>query len=173
MRHRSTSTTAPLILAALCVACGSGNTPAGGGADAAAPAAVTDTADAAPVDACALIPAEDITALLGVAVEGRGTGGQGQAACLWENPDTYESVSLEIGEPRTAVNGTLPPPEPGMPEVGTLRPDGMRLLGRGQMEFAASGRVNSVQVAVLRMSGPEADDAAAALARQVGPQVPE
>jgi hypothetical protein len=126
------------------------------------------------IDACSLILAEDISALLGVTVEGISTSDDPDlAACLWENPDNYESISLEVGAPGTAVNNALPPPEPGFPEIGTPGPDGMRFLDNGQVEFAAGGRNNSVQVAVLSMSGEQADDAAAELARMVGPQIPE
>jgi hypothetical protein len=79
---------------------------------------------------------------------------------------------VEIGNPSTAVNGTLPPPEPGFPEVGTPGPDGMRFLGNGLVEFAAGGRSNTVQVAVLSMAGDEANAAAVELARKIGPQLP-
>ena len=87
--------------------------------------------------------------------------------------DTYESVTLEIGNPGTAINGTLPPPEPGFPEVGTPGPDGMRFLGTGMIEFPAGGRSNTVQVAVLNLLGEAADNAAIDLARKVGPQLPQ
>ena len=76
-------------------------------------------------------------------------------ACTWENRDTYESVTVEIGNPGTAVNGTLPPPEPGFPEVGTPGPDGMRFLASGMVEFPAGGRSNTVQVAVLALLGQD------------------
>jgi hypothetical protein len=42
------------------------------------------------------------------------------------------------------------------------------------VEFAAGGRSNTVQVAVLSMlSGEQANDAAVGLARQIGPKLPE
>ena len=94
-------------------------------------------------------------------------------ACTWENRDTYESVTVEIGNPGTAVNGTLPPPEPGFPEVGTPGPDGMRFLASGMVEFPAGGRSNTVQVAVLSLLGEAADNAAVDLARKIGPQLPQ
>jgi hypothetical protein len=133
----------------------------------------TETAAVAPIDACSLISPQDISALLGTPIEGVSTTTDPSlAGCLWENPDNYESVSLQIGNPRTAVNGTLAPAEPGFPEVGTPGPDGMRFLGNGMVEFPAGGRSNVVQVAVLSMLGEQADNAAVELARKVGPLLP-
>lgn len=126
-----------------------------------------------PIDACTLISAADITKLLGKPIDGRSIGGGPDApACTWENRDTYESVTVEIGNPGTAVNGTLPPPEPGFPDVGTPGPDGMRFLASGMVEFPAAGRSNTVQVAVLALMGQDADNAAVDLARKIGPQLP-
>ena len=126
------------------------------------------------IDACKLISAEDIAKLMGSPVAGRPLGADPQTpACTWENKDTYESVTLEIGNPGTAVNGTLAPPEPGFPDAGTPRPDGMRILASGMVEFPAGGRSNTVQVAVLSLLGDAADNAAIDLARKVGPQLPQ
>jgi hypothetical protein len=126
------------------------------------------------IDACKLASADDIAKLLGKSVEGRPIGASPQApACTWENRDTYESVTVEIGNPGTAINGTLPPPQPGFPEVGTPGPDGMRFLASGMVEFPAAGRANTVQVAVLSLMGQDADNAAVDLARKVGPQLPQ
>jgi hypothetical protein len=136
----------------------------------------SESGDAAAIDACALIPADDITRLLGVPVAGKSTSTDPKfpPGCMWENPDNYESVSLEIGNPGTASGDTLPEPEAGFPDVTTPGPDGMRFLGPGSLEFAAGGRSNTVQVAVLSMlSGEKANDAAVELARKVGPQLPE
>ncbi len=169
------STSAIVVLAAGVALAGCGGSekaPASGesqqsGAPSAAPAAAT-------IDACKLISPDDITRLLGTPIEGKPTGTFVEApGCLWENPANYESVSVGIGNPDTAINGTLPPPEPGFPEVGTPGPDGMRFLGGGSVEFAAGGRSNTVQVAVLSMLGPEADNAAVDLARKIGPQLPQ
>jgi hypothetical protein len=127
-----------------------------------------------PVDACALVSPEDIAKLLGKPIDGRQIGGGPDApACTWENRDTYESVTVEIGRPGTAVDGTLPPPEPGFGEVGTPGPDGMRFLASGMVEFPAGGRSNTVQVAVLELMGTDADNAAVDLARKIGPQLPQ
>lgn len=127
-----------------------------------------------PIDACALVSPADIEKLLGEPVEGKSIGaGPETPACTWENRETYESVTVEIGNPGTAVNGTLPPPEPGFPEVGTPGPDGMRFLASGMVEFPAGGRSNTVQVAVLALLGADADNAAVNLARKIGPQLPQ
>ncbi|GFG54376.1 hypothetical protein CQY20_29555 [Mycolicibacterium agri] len=132
----------------------------------------TPGADAA-IDACALIGGDDIAELLGQPVAGRPIGTPEAPACTWENRDTYESVTLEIGSPNTAANGTLAPPEPGFGEVGTPGPDGMRILASGMVEFPAGGRSNTVQVAVLSLLGPDADNAAVDLARKVTSQLPQ
>jgi hypothetical protein len=146
---------------------GSGNTGSGD----ASPTA--PTADSAEIDACALLSAQDVSALLGAAIDGRSTSTDPtMPGCLWENPDNYESIAIEVGNPGSAVNNTLPPPEPGFPDVGTPGPDGMRFLVPGQVEFAAGGRNNMVQVAVLSMSGDEANAAAVDLARKIAPQIP-
>lgn len=138
--------------------------------DATPTASETNTAA---IDACALLSAQDVSALLGSAIAGRSTSTDPtMPGCLWENPDNYESIAIEIGNPGSAVNNTLPPSEPGSPDVGTPGPDGMRFLVSGQVEFAAGGRNNMVQVAVLSMSGNEANAAAVDLARKIGPQIP-
>ena len=166
---------APAVMAAAacCTVAGCG---AGSGSDGApassAPESVatSDVSDsAAAIDACSLLSAEDISALLGVAIDGKSTTTDPELpGCIWEHPTSYESVSVAIGNPNTAVNGTLPPPEPGFPEVGTPGPDGMRFLGNGIVEFAAGGRSNTVQVAVLSMAGDAANAAAVELARKIG-----
>jgi hypothetical protein len=136
--------------------------------------AAPDASSATRIDACSLLSAADISVLLGVTVEGKSTGTDPElAGCKWENPANYESVSLEISNPGTAPNNTLPPPEPGFPAVGTPGPDGMRFLGSGMVEFPAGGRSNTVQVAVLSLLGDDANDAAVGLARKIAPQIPE
>ncbi|MDG4663305.1 DUF3558 family protein [Mycobacterium sp. 236(2023)] len=170
--HCGVSRTFAVAAACLAVA---GCSSSGDGEPAAADDAPATTSAAAPavIDACALLSAQDVSALLGTDIEGRSTSTDPtMPGCLWENPDNYESISIEIGNPSSAVNNTLPPPEPGFPDVGTPGPDGMRFLVPGQVEFAAGGRNNMVQVAVLAMSGDEANAAAVDLARKIGPQIP-
>jgi hypothetical protein len=127
-----------------------------------------------PIDACKLISSEDIAKLLGKPTEGKSIGaGPDAPACTWENRDTYESITLEIGNPGTAVNGTLPPSEPGFPGAGTPGPDGMRFLASGMVEFPAAGRSNTLQVAVLALMGQDADNAAIDLAHKIAPRLPQ
>ena len=80
---------------------------------------------------------------------------------------------MEIGNPGTAVNGTLPSAQPGFPDVGTPGPDGMRFLSSGMVEFPAGGRSNTVQVAVLALMGPDADNTGRRPGPQFGPQLPQ
>jgi len=167
------------MVAAACLAVGACGTDSGSDAatasDSPGTSAATDASgSAAAIDACALLAPGDISALLGVTVEGRSTTTDPELpGCVWKNPSSYESISLEIGNPETAINNTLRPPEPGSPEMGTPGPDGMRFLGSGMVEFPAGGRSNTVQVAVLSMAGDEANAAAVELARKVGPQIPK
>jgi hypothetical protein len=49
----------------------------------------------------------------------------------------------------------------------------MRFVASGMVEFPAAGRSNTVQVAVLSLLGPDADNAAVDLARKIGPQLPQ
>lgn len=149
----------------------SGNETAGGSPDTAA-AAPGELGSATAIDACSLLSAGDISGVLGVPVKGTSTGTDPEMpGCSWENPESYESVTVEIGNPGTAVNNTLPPPEPGDLEVGTPGPDGMRFLSSGLVEFAAGGRINTVQVAVLGASPAHVNSAAVELARKVGPRL--
>lgn len=132
-----------------------------------------DSADA--VDACALLSAEEVGALIGVTVDGAPNGVAAHTGCVWENPDTYESVTVDIGAPDTASDNTLPPlGEPGFPEVGsTPGPDGTRILA-GAVEFAAGNRYNSVQVATpVSMTPDESIAAAVTLIQKIKPQIPE
>lgn len=118
-----------------------------------------------------MVPAPDIAALLGTTVRGQSSPTRPDMGnCKWENRETYESASLEIGNPGTAPNNTLPPVDPvyGF----TPGPDGMRYMGSGQVGFAAGDRSNTVQVAVLRLSADEANATAVDLARKVAPKVP-
>jgi hypothetical protein len=126
------------------------------------------------IDACAMLSPQDISGVLGVTVQGKSTGKDPKMGdCSWENPSTLESVTLQISNPGTARNNKLPPPEAGLPGVSKPGPDGMRLMGGGQVEFAAGNRVNTVQVAVLKLSADKANSAAINLARKIAPQVPQ
>ncbi len=176
IHHGLAAAVLALSVCAAGVACGSGDSSGGSAASSEAPAAgetsAAADAPAAPIDACSLISSDQIATLVGAMVEGKPTGTDpDMPGCIWENPQTYESVSVEIGNPDTAINGTLPPPEPGFPDPATPGPDGMRFLGSGSVEFAAAKRSNTVQVAVLSMLGEAADNTAVDLARQISSQL--
>jgi hypothetical protein len=129
---------------------------------------------AKPLDVCSMLSPQDISALLGTTAPGKPSGKDPQmGGCSWDNASTEESVSVEISNPGTAPNNILPPPEAGVPVQGTPGPDGMRFMGGGMVEFAAGNRSNTVQVAVLRLLGDQANSAAVDLARKIRPQVPE
>lgn len=167
-----------LVAVALsCAAAGcqsqSGSTSASGsGPDKATPSA---SPAAKPIDACSMVPQQDVSSILGVSVSGKAGASKDPriGGCTWENPSTDESITLEIGQPGTAPHNTLPPPEAGFPNAGKAGPDGMRLLGSGMVEFAAGNRDNTLQVAVLKLSADQANSAAIELARKVAPQVPQ
>ncbi|MDR3664501.1 MAG: hypothetical protein P4L86_29640 [Mycobacterium sp.] len=121
-----------------------------------------------------MVSPQDISALLGVTVHGKSTGTEADMGdCTWENPATLESVSVQISNPGTALNDTLPSGEPGLPGPNVPAPNGMRLMGGGTVEFAAGNRSNTVQVAVLRLSADQANSAAVDLARKIAPLVPQ
>ena len=125
------------------------------------------------IDACSMLSPQDISKVLGVTVQGKSTGKDPQMGdCSWENPSTLESITLQISNPGTARNNTLPAPQAGIPNLSKPGPDGMRLMGGGTVEFAAGNRVNTVQVAVLKLSSDQANSAAIDLARKISPQVP-
>lgn len=118
-----------------------------------------------------MLSPQDISALLGVAAPGTSTNQDPEMFdCSWDNPTTQESISVHIGNPGTARNNTLPPPEPGFPDPTTPGPDGMCLMGGGAIEFAAGNRSNTVQVAVLKLSADQANWAAIDLARKITPR---
>ena len=123
------------------------------------------------IDACAMLSPQDISGVLGVTVQGKSTGKNPQMGdCSWENPSNMESVTLEISNPGTAPNNKLP--APGFPDGSKPGPEGMRLMGGGEVEFGAGNRVNTVQVAVLKLSPDQANSAAINLAKKIAPQVP-
>jgi hypothetical protein len=162
---------------ALCYAvssCQSQNGPSSSSARAGpAPVSSSVAHTANPIDACSMLSPPDISALLGVTVQGTSTNTDPEMGdCTWTNPSTQESVSVQISNPGTAPNNILPPSEPGFPDPTTPGPDGMRFTGGGTVEFAAGNRSNTVQVAVLRLSADQANSAAVDLARKISPQVP-
>ena len=121
--------------------------------------------EGADYDACALLSDADVFPLIGASVPGQSTSTNPEVpGCIWENPDTYTSVSIDISSPDTAPDDTLPDPDPAIETRPA--PDGMRYFMTGVVEFAADDRVVTVQVANL--SAADASDAAAlALAQKV------
>jgi Protein of unknown function (DUF3558) len=120
-------------------------------------------------DACSLVPAADVQALIGandggVAADPVGTGGN----CVWTNKDNEYSVSVDIGATDTAING-LPELDPAL---GTAEPleDGMRYFA-GAVEFEAKGRSCSVQVATNNTADGGDKGAAVELAKKVKSRV--
>jgi hypothetical protein len=105
------------------------------------------------LDACALLPAAEVEALVGPGVDAvAGDAVQG-SSCTWENEDTYHSVTVEIGQPGTAAGGQLPPWEPVLGEERTVG-DGMRVINGG-IEFVAGDRDCLVQVVTEDLGGDD------------------
>ncbi|MEH0930409.1 DUF3558 family protein [Micromonospora sp. CPCC 205558] len=104
-------------------------------------------AEAKPVDACALLSLNEVRQVIGAIGDSgpqAGGSGDGGSSCAWENPDTYHSITIEIGSAGTAVGGNLPaesaygPTEPGS--------DGIRFASGGVAEFALRDRACQIQV---------------------------
>jgi hypothetical protein len=174
------STPVAMLLVALAAlvgaGCGSSESaaPTSGTASPAPASADGGQAEDAAVDACGLVSNEEVGALIGVTVDGVPSGAGGRSACTWENPDTYESVTVDIGAPGTASDDTLPPlGEPGFAEMeSTPGPNGTRLVA-GAVEFAAGNRYNSVQVATPTTMSPDESIAAAnELVAKITPLIP-
>ncbi|MFB7293958.1 DUF3558 family protein [Actinacidiphila glaucinigra] len=101
-----------VLLAATATACGSSGTGAKASPAKSAPAsaakgkgAVSDkgsSEDGEKIDACTLLKPEEITPIIGENDGGHPDAGVGESVCSWENQDTYHSVTLSIGSPKTA-----------------------------------------------------------------------
>jgi hypothetical protein len=120
-------------------------------------------------DACALVPAADVQALIGANDGGKaalpvGTGGQ----CVWTNKDNEYSVTVDIGATDTAING-LPELDPAFGEAEPLE-DGMRYFA-GAVDFEAKGRSCYVQVATNNTADGGDKGAAVKLAKAVRSRV--
>ncbi len=100
------------------------------------------------VDACSIFSAAEVTKLIGSSPPAKSNTAAGSdgGACTWEDTDNYFSLTVDIGETDTAINGTLPPWDPALGEERTL-PGGMRDIN-GSIEFVCGGtRLCAVQVA--------------------------
>ncbi|MDX2647701.1 DUF3558 family protein [Streptomyces sp. PA03-1a] len=100
-----------VLLAATATACGSSDTGAKAAPAQSGPASAAKGKEAASggspedgkeVDACTLLKPEEVTPLIGENDGGHPDAGVGESVCTWENPDTYHSVTLSIGSPKTA-----------------------------------------------------------------------
>jgi hypothetical protein len=98
--------------------------------------------EGASIDACTLLKPDEVQGLIGANDGGKGTPGE-YSACTWTT-DQQLSVTVDVKQPGTAVNG-LPAWDPALGPEKPL-PDGMRSLSGGQVEFVAGTRDCSVQV---------------------------
>lgn len=105
---------------------------------ASAPKEPDAAASAEKVDACTLLKPAEITPVIGKNDGGRPDGGVGESVCLWENPDTYHSVTLSIGSPGTAASGQS--------TSGADGPDGIRFGSGNMAEFVVGDRACTLQV---------------------------
>jgi uncharacterized protein YceK len=118
------------------------------------------------LDACALLPAAEVEALVGPGTTGTPSDGVASNVCEWENQDTYYSVTLEIGQPGSAAGGQLPPWEPIAGEERSLG-DGMREGPGGGVEFVAGDRDCFVLVVTEDLGGSADEATAVEIAQQV------
>lgn len=95
------------------------------------------------VDACALLTDAEVTPLIGKNEGGKPGGGVAASSCEWQNPDTYSSITLDIGSAGTAPGGKLPKSDFGKTEDG---PDGIRFTQLNIAEFAIDDRACDIQV---------------------------
>jgi hypothetical protein len=86
------------LLIAMTAACGST-------ADSGSPATTAEKKTT--VDACTLLKADEIEAVIGANDGGQHGGGVGDSVCTWENEDNAHSVTLAIGGAGTAAGGKL------------------------------------------------------------------
>lgn len=111
-----------------------------------APAEGSPPAQAATLNACNLLTAEEVKAVIG-----KNEGGQPQigdqrevGGCVWENPDTRHSITVSIGAPGTAASGKLDlDPILGPWEAG---PDGIWFASGNRADFLVKDRSGEIQV---------------------------
>lgn len=116
------------------------------------PAADDGGGQADAVDACGLLEEQEVAPHVPATGPGSGTGG----VCTWENPDTFESVTLTVGEPGTAVDDLPEPsPYPDAQPVDGVGADARYSASNGIVEFVAGDRACELQLASVSL-----DDAA-------------
>ncbi|MDG4832035.1 hypothetical protein O7627_22395 [Solwaraspora sp. WMMD1047] len=134
---------AALGLLLTAAACGS---PAADDDPPAAGAGTTAAADAPaePVDVCALLTPDEVDPVIGANDGGRRSDGDDGGSCVWENPETYHSITVSIGDAGTAASGELPAES----DYGTTEPgpDGIRFAPGNIAEFVAGNRSCELQV---------------------------
>ncbi|MFE1959812.1 DUF3558 family protein [Streptomyces sp. NPDC059479] len=92
-------------------------------------------APAKKVDACTLLKPAEITPIIGQNDGGRPDSGVGESVCLWENAETYHSVTLSIGSPGTAAS-----------DQSDSGADGISFGSGNMAEFAVGDRACTLQV---------------------------
>lgn len=122
---------------------------------------------AGPVDACAQIPASDVAGVLGPNSPPQPTAEGDVTSCTWENPDTSQSITLEIRPAGTAPGGKLPDPDPAQSAQPLPNADDMLLVGGDQVEFAAGDRLCFLQVLTDEAQKDKDRDTAVRLAQAV------
>jgi hypothetical protein len=124
-----------------------------------------------PVDACAQLLPSDIAGVLGPnsppQPSAEGSGDSGVTSCTWENPDTSQSITLEIRSAGTAPGGKLPDPDPAQSAQPVPNADDMLLVGGDQVEFAAGDRLCFLQVLTDEAQKDKDRDTAVRLAQGV------
>ncbi|MEV8389001.1 MULTISPECIES: DUF3558 family protein [unclassified Streptomyces] len=138
MKRSSLAVVCLVLLAPMAAACGSNTdtqAPDDRSPHASASGEPNAAAPAKKVDACALLKPEEVTPIIGKNDGGRPDAGVGESVCLWENPDTYHSITLSIGSPGTAV--------PGQSSSG---PDGISFGSGNMAEFIIDDRACTLQV---------------------------
>ncbi|WP_156024419.1 hypothetical protein [Smaragdicoccus niigatensis] len=99
---------------------------------------------------CSLLTADEISPLIDSTAAGTPSGdSQHGAACEWRNSDTYESVSLNIGSPDTAINDVVPD-DPSGAYTFEDGPDGIKFTNAGTAMFVLDKRLCEIQVTTLR-----------------------
>jgi hypothetical protein len=95
---------------------------------------------------CSFFGAAEVKKLIGSAPKGRPSPLPDGGSCTWEDTTTYSSLTVDVGETDTAINGTLPPWDPSLGPERTL-PNGMRDINSAVQFVCGGTRQCSVQVA--------------------------
>jgi hypothetical protein len=121
----------------------------------------------APVDSCAQITPAEVSTLLGRPIAGVPRANGGSSTCIWENPESSYSITLEIGASGSAPGGRVPPQDLLLTPRPIAGADGMVLVAGDQVMFAAKDRVCSIQVVTDVTKRDKDHTTAVRLAREV------